>query len=210
MIETIISGIGLGIVLSFLTGPVFFALIKTSIEKGFYAGLSLALGVMLSDMIFIGITVYGSSFIALENRFRVPIGVAGSVILLSIGLYYLLKKVKINYEGTTSKKHHTGYFLKGFFMCMLNPSVLLYWISVTGGVISVAGEFDAGEIVPFFSSILITQFSMDAVKAHYANKLRYRIKERTIVWLNRTAGILIIIFALRIIYTLFFSDRLLF
>ncbi|HEY1024202.1 MAG TPA: LysE family translocator [Sphingobacteriaceae bacterium] len=208
MFETIISGIGLGIVLSFLTGPVFFALIRTSIEKGFYAGLSLAGGVMLSDIIFIAITVYGSSFVALEKTYRVYIGTAGSAVLLSIGLFYLFKKVKINYEGTASKKHHTGYFLKGFFMCMLNPSVLLYWISVTGGVISVAGEFNSNEIVPFFSSILITQFSMDAVKAHYANKLRYRIKERTIMWLNRIAGILIIIFALRIIYSLIFTNSM--
>ena len=208
MIETVISGIGLGIVLSFLTGPVFFALIKTSIEKGFYAGISLALGVMLSDMIFIGIAIYGSSFLELESKYRIPIGATGSAVLLSIGLYYLLKKVKINYEDTSSKKHHTGYFLKGFFMCMFNPSVLIYWVSVTGGVISVAGEFNSNEIIPFFSSILITQFSMDAIKAHYANKLRYRIKEKTIVWLNRVAGILIIIFALRIIYSLFFSSSL--
>jgi threonine/homoserine/homoserine lactone efflux protein len=38
MIEAIISGIGIGLVLTFITGPVFFALIKTSIEKGFHAG----------------------------------------------------------------------------------------------------------------------------------------------------------------------------
>jgi threonine/homoserine/homoserine lactone efflux protein len=44
MIEAIISGIGFGLVLTFITGPVFFALIKTSIEKGFHAGVALALG----------------------------------------------------------------------------------------------------------------------------------------------------------------------
>lgn len=208
MIETIISGIGLGIVLSFLTGPVFFALIKTSIEKGFYAGISLAIGVMLADVIFIGLTVYGSSFLALETKYRIPIGIAGSVVLLSIGLYYLIKKVKINYQTVTSTRHHTGYFLKGFFMCLLNPSVLIYWLSVTGGVISVAGEFEPSHIIPFFGAILITQLSMDVMKAHYANKLRYRIKESTITLLNRIAGSLIIIFALRIIYSLFFMNSL--
>jgi amino acid exporter len=208
MIETIISGIGLGIVLSFLTGPVFFALIKTSIEKGFYAGISLAVGVMLADIIFIGVTVYGSSFVALETRYRMHFGIAGSAVLLSIGIYYLIKKVKISYDSATSKRHHTGYFLKGFFMCLLNPSVLIYWLSVTGGVISVAGDFEPAEIIPFFSAILITQLCMDIMKAHYANKLRYRIKERTIVLLNRIAGTLIIIFALRIIYSLFFMNSL--
>jgi threonine/homoserine/homoserine lactone efflux protein len=208
MIDTIISGIGLGIVLSFVTGPVFFALIKTSIEKGFHAGVSLAAGVVFSDLFYVGLSIYGSSFIAFENEYRIYIGVAGSVVLLAIGLYYLLKKVKINYESTTSRKHNTGYLLKGFFMSILNPSMLLYWISVTSGILSVTGELDTKEIVPFFGSILVTQFSMDTIKAYYANKLRYRIKEKTIIWLNKIAGGLIIIFALRLIYSLIFTNSL--
>ena len=202
MLESIISGIGLGVVLSFLTGPVFFALIKTSIEKGFYAGVSLAGGVVASDVFYVALTVFGSSFLLIENKYRVVIGIAGSIILLSIGVYYLLKKVKINYENTTSKRHNTGYFFKGFFMCIFNPAILLYWVSVTSGMISVACEFEARNILPFYCSILITQFSMDVVKAYYANKLRYRIKEKTISHLNQIAGVIIIIFALRLIYNL--------
>jgi threonine/homoserine/homoserine lactone efflux protein len=202
MIESIISGIGLGFVLSFLTGPVFFALIKTSIEKGFYAGVSLAAGVVVSDIFYVALTLYGTSFLALESEYRVQIGVAGSSILFAIGIYYLFKTVKVNYEKTTSKRHNTGYFLKGFLMCIFNPAILLYWLSVTSGIISISGEIDASEVVPFFGSILITQFSVDVVKAYYANKLRYRIKEKTISNLNRIAGVLILIFAARLLYNL--------
>lgn len=208
MFESIISGIGFGIVLSFITGPVFFALIKTSIEKGFYAGLFLAGGVVSSDFIYVILAIYGSSYLGLENEYRIPIGIMGSLILLSIGLYYLFKKVKINYQDITSNRHRTGYFLKGFFMCIFNPAMLLYWVSITSGVISVSGKFEAGEIIPFFGSILITQFSLDVIKAYYANKLRYRIKEKTLRRLNLIAGVLMIIFALRLIYTLIFTQSL--
>lgn len=208
MIESIISGIGLGFVLSFLTGPVFFALIKTSIEKGFYAGVSLAGGVLVSDIFYVSLSLYGSSFLALENKYRLQIGIAGSIILFTIGLYYLFKKVKVNYEQSTSRRHNTGYFLKGFLMCIFNPAILLYWLSVTSGVISISGEIKSSEILPFFGSILITQFSLDVLKAHYANKLRYRIKEKQIALLNRIAGILILIFALRLIYNLLSGDSL--
>lgn len=208
MIESIISGIGLGFVLSFLTGPVFFALIKTSIEKGFYAGVSLAAGVVMSDIFYVAISLYGSSFLALENTYRMQIGIAGSIILLTIGIYYLFKKVKVNYEQTSSKRHNTGYFIKGFIMCIFNPAILLYWLSVTSGVISISGEIKSSEIIPFFGSILITQFSVDVVKAYYANKLRYRIKEKTISNLNRIAGALILIFAIRLIYNLLSGNSL--
>jgi threonine/homoserine/homoserine lactone efflux protein len=202
MIESIVSGIGLGFVLSFLTGPVFFALIKTSIEKGFSAGVSLAGGVVISDVFYVGISLYGTSFIALENAYRIPIGIAGSSILFIIGLYYLFKKVKVNYEQTSSKRKNTGYFIKGFLMCIFNPAILLYWLSVTSSVISISGEIKSSEIIPFFGSILITQFSLDTLKAYYANKLRYRIKEKNIARLNRIAGILILIFAGRLIFNL--------
>jgi len=208
MLELIISGIGLGIVLSFVTGPVFFALIKTSIEKGFHAGMWLAAGVVLSDIIYILITVYGSSFIKVEHSYRVPIGMFGSVILLGIGLYYFFKKVKLNHENINCKKRNTGYFFKGFLMCIFNPSMFLYWVSVTSGFISIHGKLMAQEIFPFFGSILITQFSMDIVKAYYSNKLRYRIKENTMVMLNRVAGGLIIIFALKLIYNLVFTHSI--
>ena len=208
MIESIISGIGLGFVLSFLTGPVFFALIKTSIEKGFYAGVSLAGGVLISDIFYVSLTLYGSSFIALENQYRMQIGIAGSIVLFVIGVYYLFKKVKVNYEQSTSRRHNTGYFLKGFLMCIFNPAILLYWVSVTSGIISITGEIKPSEILPFFGSILVTQFSLDVLKAYYANKLRYKIKEKNIARLNRIAGILILIFALRIIYNLLSGDTL--
>ena len=205
MFETIISGIGLGIVLSFATGPVFFALLKTSIEKGFHAGICLAGGVLLSDVIYVTLALYGSSYIQFENQYRVPIGMAGAAVMMGIGFYYLFKKVEINYDNVTSTKRNTGYFIKGFLMCIFNPSLLLYWVSVTSGIISVTGEIKAEMVIPFFGSILITQFSMDSLKAYYANKLRYKIKERNILLLNRVAGSLIMIFALKLIYNLVFN-----
>jgi amino acid exporter len=157
---------------------------------------------LLSDVFYVGISLYGTSFIALENTYRLQIGIAGSTILFVIGLYYLFKKVKVNYEQTSSKRKNTGYFIKGFLMCIFNPAILLYWLSVTSSVISISGEIKSSEIIPFFGSILITQFSLDVLKAYYANKLRYRIKEKNIARLNRIAGVLILIFAARLIYNL--------
>ncbi|MFM6953646.1 MAG: LysE family translocator [Sphingobacteriaceae bacterium] len=207
--EIIISGIGMGIVLSFLTGPVFFALIKTSIEKGFYAGMSLAAGVVISDGIFVALSLFGSSYLTKGGAYLDYVGYAGAAILFSIGVYYLIKKVSLVYEENTSKSKKLGYFLKGFAMCIFNPSLLLYWISVTSGVISVAGGYNPNIIVPFFAAILITQFSLDTLKAYFANKLRKRITVHNLIVLNRVAGTLLIIFAAKLIYSLVVNHSLL-
>ena len=202
MIEIIISGIGFGVVLSIIGGPVFFVLIKTSIEKGFYAGISLASGVLLSDIIFITLVIYGSSYLEFQSQYRLQISMIGSAILLGIGIYYLFKKTHVSDEDDDdkpSKRYHTFYFLKGFFMCIFNPGVLFYWINIASVTVSVVGDFEAKDLIAFFSSILITQFSLDVAKVHYANKLRHHIKDELMSKLNKVAGVLMILFAAKII-----------
>src|ERR1700710_3019629 len=100
MIEAVISGIGIGLVLTFLTGPVFFALIKTSIEKGFHAGVALALGVVSSDMVFVGAILFGSQYFVISPADKIYAGIIGSAVLLGIGIYYIFKKATITYNSS--------------------------------------------------------------------------------------------------------------
>ncbi len=203
MFEATIQGIGAGILFSFLTGPVFFSMIKTSIEKGFKAGFSLAIGVVLSDIIFISATIFSAQFVVYNSRYNQYIGVIGGLFLLGVGLYYLINKVKVNYDLEANENiKRSGYMLKGFLMCLLSPTTLMFWIMV-GGFVSVQLHFEAAEKIGFFVVAMATQLTVDAVKTFYAAKLRYKIKERSIQNLNRVAGAVIIIFAIRLFIEVF-------
>jgi len=198
MFEAILQGIGAGILFSFLTGPVFFSMIKTSIEKGFKAGFSLAIGVIFSDIIFISLTIFSSQFVDYNSEYNQYIGIIGGLFLLGIGSYYLFNKVKVSYDiSETIKIKKRGYILKGFLMCLLSPSTLMFWIMV-GGIISVQLHYNMAEKILFFVIAMTTQLSVDCFKTYYAAKLRYRIKEKTIQNLNRIAGAVILIFAIRL------------
>jgi threonine/homoserine/homoserine lactone efflux protein len=203
MFEAILQGIGAGILFSFLTGPVFFSMIKTSIEKGFKAGFSLAIGVIFSDIIFISLTIFSSQFVDYNSEYNQYIGIIGGLFLFGIGLYYLFNKVKVSYDiSETVKIKKRGYILKGFLMCLLSPSTLMFWIMV-GGIISVQLHYDMAEKVVFFVIAMTTQLSVDCVKTYYAAKLRYRIKEKSIQNLNKIAGAVILIFAIRLFIQVF-------
>jgi len=203
MFEAILQGIAAGILFSFLTGPVFFSMIKTSIETGFKAGFSLAIGVVLSDMIFISATIFSSQFVDYNSKYNQYIGIIGGLFLLGVGSYYLIKKVKVNYEISEALKiKRRGYIIKGFLMCLLSPTTLMFWIMV-GGIVSVQLHYEMAEKIVFFMVAMATQLSVDAVKTYYAAKLRDRIKESTIQNLNRIAGGVIIIFALRLFLEVF-------
>jgi threonine/homoserine/homoserine lactone efflux protein len=203
MIEAVISGIGFGLVLTFLTGPVFFALIKTSIEKGFHAGVALALGVVTSDMVFVGAILFGSQYFDISAQDKVHAGEVGSAVLLTIGIYYIFKKAKINYTNTVpTTLHRAGYFLKGFVMCIFNPTILFHWTIVIGAASTVYHEgvhHRAIKIGIMFLTILIVQFGMDTTKAFYADKLRDKISVKFIHRLNQLAGIALIIASLVIL-----------
>jgi threonine/homoserine/homoserine lactone efflux protein len=198
MFEAVLQGIGAGILFSFLTGPVFFSMIKTSIETGFKAGFSLAIGVVLSDMIFISATIFSSQFVNYNSKYNQYIGIIGGLFLLGVGSYYLIKKVQVNCQlSETVPVKRRGYIIKGFLMCLLSPTTLMFWIMV-GGIVSVQLHYEMAEKVLFFIVAMSTQLSVDALKTYYAAKLRDKIKERTIQNLNRIAGAVIVIFAIRL------------
>lgn len=200
MIEAVISGIGIGLVLTFLTGPVFFALIKTSIEKGFHAGVALALGVVTSDIVFVGTILFGSQFFDVDPKTKIYAGIIGSIILFGIGLHYIFKKADVNFKTATPKRiRRAGFFLKGFLMCIFNPTILFHWITVIGTASTIyhQGIPHRGlKLATMFLTVLIVQFGMDTTKAFYANKLRDRISEKLVHRLNEVAGIALIIASL--------------
>lgn len=197
MIEAVISGIGIGLILTFLTGPVFFALIKTSIQKGFVAGVYLALGVVCSDIVFVGAILFGSQLFDISEGTKTLAGATGSIILSIIGIYYIFKKSEINYENVTpTGLKRTGYFLKGFLMCIFNPTLLFHWITVIGTASTIYHQGVQNrslKIAIMFLTILIVQFALDVTKAFYANKLRAKISVKRVHRLNQVAGIALII-----------------
>ena len=207
MIEAIISGIGIGLVLTFLTGPVFFALIKTSIEKGFHAGFALALGVVSSDIFFVGAILFGSQFFEVSAQTKTIAGLIGSIILFGIGIHYIFKKADVDFKNPTPKRvKRAGFFLKGFLMCIFNPTILFHWITVIGTASTIyhQGVPDRGlKLTTMFLTVLVVQLGMDTTKAFYANKLRDKVSEKMVHRLNEVAGIALIIASLILVDRLY-------
>ena len=196
MFEAVLLGLGAGLISSFLTGPVFFAMIKTSIEKGFLAGFSLAIGVIVSDVFLIGLVLFGSQFINYKENFDKYVGIIGGVFLLGVGFYYLFSKISIHYNKGEAlvKISKRSYLIKGFLMCILTPSTLMFWI-VVSSIISVKLNNMLNEKLICFFIAISTQLTIDGFKTYYSSKLRHYIQENTLKKLNKVAGIIIILFA---------------
>lgn len=201
--EIIVNGVVSGIVLAFLIGPVFFTIIQTSIEKGFSSGVFVAVGVSLSDSIYILISYLGLVQFAKEESFRHYMAYTGAVILLAFGLYYLLvKRRRLAQFEFQAAKIEGGPWLKlvgkGFLINALSPMVLFFWIATVSVATTQLGYTHAGKATLFFVAIVATVFSTDVIKAKLADKLRTLITPRFIRIMNIILGIVMIVFAGRL------------
>ena len=96
MTNAIIKGIGLGLMLAIAFGPSFFALLQTSIKNGLKSGIILALGIFLSDLIYVAIAYFGATSLLSNDRNKFYIELVGGALLVVFGGYELFQKKALN------------------------------------------------------------------------------------------------------------------
>lgn len=199
-----LQGFKFGIVLAFLVGPVFFALLQTSVERGFRTGLIMALGISLSDACYVVICYYGLAQFINDPSFHAQMAYLGGSILILFGLYNLLIKAWRNeshrIKTNEATKNKFRYFLKGFVINGFSPTVPLFWI----GTISLAtidlGYTNGNDILIFFSALLMTVLVTDITKAYLAGKLRNIITTRVLRVTNIVLGLALLGFGVKLIF----------
>lgn len=204
MIYTLLNGIQFGVVLAFLIGPVFFAIIQASVEKGFWVGVLVAIGVSISDIIYVLVCYLGLSAFVTGPGVNLYMGLAGGLILLAFGSYHLFVKSRqgyVNQPAEVGEKYTIRYVLKGFLINSMSPMVPVFWI----GAITVA-TVDFGYTSPvdfaiFFVGVLVTALLTDIGKAYLAGKLREWITHRLLSLMNVAVGLILIVFGGRLMYT---------
>jgi len=198
--DMLLSGIKVGLILSFMIGPIFFALVQTSVEEGFRAGAMVALGIWVSDTSFVLAVYYGVSYLAdivKSPNFSLILGVAGSILLAFFGLATLLTIPKGLLTGTLPEyKRSSSYlslFIKGFLINTINPFTVFFWTSLMSTVVLKDG-FDDFQAKWFFGGVLGTIVVTDLLKVIMAKKIRYSLRPIHLLWLRRISGGALIVF----------------
>ena len=199
--EAVISGILFGLLLSVMIGPVFFSLIQSSVEKGFTAGVIMAVGILLSDAFYVWLTNFSLRGLINHPRFSFYLGFVGGVIMLAFGVYNFFKPIakKGIKQVRIGKSLVINQFLKGVFLNGINPFVLLFWVGMVSFVSIDRGYGQEHKFI-FFITLLSTVFIVDIGKSYLAHKLRSLITSRLILILNKVVGLALFIFGLRLLW----------
>ncbi len=197
--DIVINGLLFGLLLCVLIGPVFFALIQNAIEKGFFSGFFMAVGIALSDTIYIFVTYLGISQLTDNPSFNMWLGGVGGTIMLVFGIFYMFKPIPV--KGLKQlHAEETKWFqqiLKGFVLNGINPFVLIFWIGIVSKI-TVDFEYTTNQAITFFIVLIATVFSVDILKSYFAVKLSQIVTPRFMKIMNRVVGIALVLFSLRL------------
>ncbi|NNC82587.1 MAG: LysE family transporter [Flavobacteriales bacterium] len=192
-----IEGLLTGLAMIIFIGPVLFTLLQASLRFGFQGGMAVAIGIIVSDVLAVGICLLGAKafFTDVDNQFWIAIG--GGVILLVLGLKYILDpKLYAPEDIRLGTRDFGNLFSKGFLVNFVNPFVFLVWI----GLIGYAEERYDQQLYIYLAMVLLGIFITDSLKAYFAGKLRSLLVTERLALIYRIIGILMILFSLRLFY----------
>jgi threonine/homoserine/homoserine lactone efflux protein len=172
------------------------------VEKGFWNGALVAIGVSISDVIYVTICYFGLFQFLNDPHSKTTMAYIGGAILIAFGLYHLIIKARkarsVSFMAAAEKKP-LKYILKGFIINGITPMVFIFWI----GTISIAtidfGYSTGFEFFVFFTALLGTVLATDITKAFLADKLRRLITHRFLMIMNIVIGVCLIGFGTKLL-----------
>ena len=179
-------------------GPGTFALLARALVSGAWACFPMALGMAISDIIYLILATFGLATIA-ENYggLFTAIRFIGAAYLLYLGWKMWTADVdthmKINESKNGSKKRNwLSGFTQGFLISASNPKVILFYIAFLPTFIDLT-VLNSGDIVMLS---VLTLFALTAglmlVSVGASSVRRYLKSESALKRLNRTAGSIMI------------------
>ena len=194
----IFKGLFVGFGTAFIIGPVFFTLIKNSIQGSKLNGFLTAFGILISDILVALICVVFSKEFLINYVNLMSSQLIGALIIAFFGISILTKPMQImNNQDQMPNKKTIKALAQGFSINFINPAVFVIWI----GFVTLAEQTftEQKDVNSFISGILLGIFSTDLIKVFGATFLTRYLKQSNLDLLSKIIGILLISFSIAIL-----------
>jgi threonine/homoserine/homoserine lactone efflux protein len=188
--DIILSGIITGLLLSVFVGATFFMLIETSMSRGFRAALWFDAGVVVSDAAIIAVVYFFAAWINNTIVHNAYFNIAGGLVFIGFGVNYIFSR-KRNDSPLMLKSRNLRLFMNGFFINLLNPSVVLFWLGTMALTLS-GFKLTGHQTFVYYSSALGIMVLLDIVKAYFAYRISSFVNAKVLRVIYIFSGILMI------------------
>jgi len=200
MIKAFFLGLLAGIPLCSTFGTVFFSLLQNSVDNGYRAGIKIAFGVVVCDMILVACALFGTSALPQVKGIEIYITILGVAFLLAMGLTNLIKGTPRLAYPKTRFGNFIYYFSTGFLLNGLNPVNFITWVALSA-YLSQKSQYDLPHQITFLSASIISIFIIESCLAIFAQRLKPLFTTRIVWWFNKTTGLVFIGIALQLAWT---------
>ena len=197
MLLPIFLGFLTGVALCLTFGTVFFALIQNSVDNGYKAGLTITLGVVLGDAIYITFALLGTSIIPNSEALEPVLAAVGVLFLVVLGLFNIIKGTPRIAYPKTKFGNYAYYFTTGFLLNALNPINFVSWVTIAA-YIRHSLHYTVNQQVVFMGFALLGVVAAESALAVFAHKLKRFFTPGVALAFNRITGIVFIIVAARL------------
>jgi threonine/homoserine/homoserine lactone efflux protein len=192
-LQIIIQGAITGVVLTMSFGAGFFALVQTSITRGYKKGLLIATGAIICDAVFIFISIFATSFISEEMpKYASTVRLTALIAFLVLGIHSILKSSNIKNNLDQTQKPGYLYITKGIILNIVNPLVLVTWLGITLFLESNL-KYSSFNLFIFFFAVLVATFGSQTVVCFFSHKIKNYLSSAFIHKMNIVIGVLFIV-----------------
>lgn len=211
MIVDLLKAIVVGVAASAPIGPIAIFVIQRTLCNGFKPGFIVSLGATVVDTVYAVVAIFALTFVQdfIEGN-SIPIFICGGAIIIALGLSMALanpfRKLKVDGNGNdvvscsdktlSDSDVSTGDFLKACAMGFSNPGAIAVMLALMA-------FFGIGESRPTDWSFFPIIIGIAGGSVLYwlavtelLSKFRSQFNMRTILWINRSAGAIVIILGL--------------
>ncbi len=170
-------------------GPGTFAVMARGLGSGFAHAFAMGMGMVLGDLIYVLIAIFGLSAIAnMMGDIFIIIKYIGGGYLIYLGIKIFLSKPSKQSLKSSKSKSFFRDFISGFLICMSNPKVILFYLGflptfVDLDNLGIKDIVTISLIVVVLLTIVMVGYAYFSAKAKEAMK-----KPKAQIIMNRFAG----------------------
>lgn len=200
--DFLIKGIIIGLSIAAPVGPIGVLCIKRTLHAGRLSGLVCGLGAACADGLYgiiagFGLTGISSLLLSYQSWFQS----IGGLFLLYLGLKIFREK-PARTEASIKAKGKFQDFSSTFILTLTNPLTILSFMAIFAGLGLVQGSVQFSKSIQLVAGVFLGSALWWLILAELVTLFRKRVSKKLLLWINRSAGILIICFGLVTLYHL--------
>lgn len=194
--QLLLTGFGLGLLISAPVGPVNILCIQRTLARGFWAGFAIGIGAICADFLISFAAALGISALSgLLSTYQAEIQCAGGLILMIFGIVIFFSQPKLltTFETGSQIRGHLGAIPQSFLLTITNPGALLGIFAIFGSISTAVGGLESYIdsfviLVGLLSGATLWWFGL----AKLISTFRGKMTEKRIKTINQVAGLVLL------------------